>query len=141
MSAKKLLIGGQALATLGSSRSTSDTDYLVNDNTNTSAFIHDQANNIDYCNANGNRFFAEIWNMELANNSDVASLQALLELKAFSFVQHCINRKFQKADDAEFDIKFIIRLMGKRIAPSITKKYVTIGQYNEVINVINSVKF
>ena len=95
---KQLLIGGQALVKLGSSRTTLDTDYLISDAENGLAFMHDKENNIDYCNANGNKFFKEIWEMEENNNGEMASAQALLELKAYSFVQHCLNGFFKKAD-------------------------------------------
>jgi hypothetical protein len=137
---KQLLIGGQALVKLGSNRTTEDTDYLVCDMSSKFAFTHDKANNVDYCNANGNKFFAEVWKMESSNNGEIASAQALLELKAYSFVQHCQNRFFAKADDAEFDMKFLVRtfnLKGLKIA----HKYMSEGELSEVMKVINSVKF
>ena len=130
-----------ALKTLGSTRNTLDTDFLVNDVNSTDAFIFDKENNTDYINANGNKFFAAIWELEAGNDTGIASLKALLELKAYSFVQHCVNRNFKKADEAEFDIKFIIRMMGKHIAPNICKKFVTPGQYSEICKIITSVKF
>lgn len=138
-SEKQLMIGGQALVKLGSNRSTLDTDYLINDLPNKNAFIHDKAENIDYCNANGNKFFAEIWKMEAKNIGEIASPQALLELKAYSFVQHCLNGHFRKADDAEFDIKFLVRnfnLTGVKIA----NKYISSGELSEVEKIIKSVK-
>jgi len=136
---KQLMIGGQALLKLGSSRQTVDTDYLVNNKENKMAFFHDIKNNIDYCNANGNKFFSEIWKMEAKNIGEIASPQALLELKAYSFVQHCLNGFYQKADDAEFDIKFLVRnfnLSGIKIA----NKYMSEGELSEVNKVINSVR-
>lgn len=59
------LIGGKALQALGSSRTTVDTDYLVFDQSSKLAFLHDTANDTDYCNANGLKFFKEVWDMEL----------------------------------------------------------------------------
>jgi len=135
----KLLIGGQALVQLGSSRSTSDVDYLVDDKSTTKAFIHDVDNNIDYINANGNKFFEEIAKMEAKNKTGIASPKALLELKAFSLVQHCINRNWNKANDAEFDMKFLVINCGVSEL-KIVKKYITEGQYNECVSVIKSAK-
>ena len=136
---KQLMIGGQALVKLGSNRSTLDTDYLVNDTTSKIAFTHSKENNTDYCNANGNKFFAEIWKMEAKNNGEIATPQALLELKAYSLVQHCLNGFFKKADDAEFDIKFLVRSFNLK-SVSIVAKYVSAGELSEIQKVINSVK-
>ena len=134
---KKLLIGGQALMRLGSSRMSKDFDYIVNDKNSKSAFSHE--NGIDYCNANGSKFFAEIWKMEEKNNGEIASAQALFELKAYAFVQHCQNFFFQKADDCEYDMKFLVRNFGIKES-KIAKKYMTYGEYGEVVKIIDSVK-
>lgn len=138
-SEKQLMIGGQALVKLGSNRSTLDTDYLINDLTNNNAFIHDKVENRDYCNAAANKFFAEIWKMEAKNIGELASPQALLELKAYSFVQHCLNGHFRKADDAEFDIKFLVRNFNLTII-KIANKYISTGELSEVEKIIKSVK-
>ena len=132
-----ILIGGKALVELGSSRSTTDTDYLVNDLSSKSPFIHDVENNIDYINANGHKLFSEIFKLEDGNK--IASAQSILELKAYSFVQHCLNHNWQKVDDAEYDIKFLCRkfnLKGIKIA----NKYMTAGELLEVKKIIDSVK-
>ena len=94
------MIGGCALHKLGSSRRYKEIDYLVYDQSSNASFIHDRDNEKNYYNANGSLFFAEIWKMEENNIGEIASPQALLELKAFTFVQHCINRLFQKADES-----------------------------------------
>ena len=136
---KQLMIGGQALVKLGSSRTTLDTDYLINDTSSKLAFIHDKDSNTDYINANGNKFFAEIWEMEKNNIGPLASPQAILELKAYSLVQHCQNGFFKKADEAEFDIKFLVRsfnLTGIKIAT----KYITAGELSEITKIIASIK-
>lgn len=136
---KQLLIGGQALVKLGSSRATQDTDYLVS-NPNLPVFSHDKGANIDYINAaGGNKFFAEIWKMEDKNTGEIASSQALLELKAYSFVQHCLNGHWQKADDTEFDIKFIVRHLGVK-STKIVQKYISAGEFSEIEKIINNVK-
>ncbi|MCX6217673.1 hypothetical protein [Spirosoma sp.] len=136
---KQLMIGGQALVALGSSRTTIDTDYLINDKTSKLAFSHDKAKNVDYCNANGLKFFAAIWKMEKNNIGPLASPQALLELKAFSFVQHCQNGHFTKADDAEYDIKFLVRKFGLTEI-KIANKFISEGELFEVNKVIQSVR-
>lgn len=133
------MIGGQALVKLGSDRYTNDTDYIVNNIESKESFIFDHANNVDYINANGNKFFAEIWKMEAKNNGEIASPQALLELKAYSLVQHCLNGFWEKADAAEYDMKFLVRnfnLNGIKIA----NKYMSEGELSEVNKVINSVR-
>lgn len=133
----KTLIGGLALVALGSSRSTEDTDYLVNE-AGKPMFFHDAENNIDYCNAAGSKFFAEIWNAEKGN--EIASAQSLLELKAYAFVQHCQNFNFKKADDCEYDIKFLVRHFNTT-ACKIATKYISEGEYSEVVKIIKSVRF
>jgi hypothetical protein len=137
--AARLLIGGQALVALGSTRITNDTDYLVNDVTTTATFLHDEAADVDYLNANRHKFFAAVWAAETGNVSGVATPQSLLELKAFSFVQHCLNRKFQKADDAEFDMKFLVRTFGLS-SVKLVAKFVTPGQLSEINKVLASVR-
>ena len=136
---KKLMIGGQALVKLGSSRQTVDVDYLINDKNNKSAFNHDKSANTDYCNAAGNKFFAEIWKMEEKNNGELASPQALLELKAYAFVQHCQNGFWKKADDCEYDMKFLCREFNLTCV-KIVNKHVSDGELSEIVKVINSVR-
>lgn len=136
---KQLMIGGQALRKLGSNRSTIDTDYLINDTSSKLAFLHDIDRNIDYCNANGNKFFSEIWKMENNNNGEIASPQALLELKAYSFVQHCLNGFWKKADEAEYDMKFLVREFNLSKL-FIANKYMSAGELSEVDKIIKSVK-
>ena len=133
----KTLIGGSALVALGSSRSTEDTDYLVNE-VGKSMFFHDVENNIDYCNAAGSKFFAEIWNIEKDN--EIATPQSLLELKAYAFVQHCQNFNFKKADDCEYDIKFLVRHFNLTGCKIVTK-YISQVEYSEVLKIIKSVRF
>jgi hypothetical protein len=134
-----LLIGGHALAQLGSSRHTDDVDYLINDPTTREMFLHNQAANIDYINANGHKFFAAVWKAEAGNVTGRATPQSLLELKAYAFVQHCLNRKFQKADDAEYDIKFLVRTFGLKQL-KIVPKYLAEGELAEVRKVIDSTR-
>jgi len=134
MKAVKILVGGQALRNLGSDRHTSDVDYLINDLTTTETFICSE--NVDYINANGNKFFAEIFKIEC--NNEQATPQSLFELKAYAFVQHCQNFNFKKADACEYDLKFLVREFG--CTPVIVKKYISNGELSEINKIINSVK-
>lgn len=132
----KILVGGQALRNLGSDRYTNDVDFLVNDTTSKSAFIHE--NDEDLLNANGNKFFAEIFAIE--NGNEQATPQSLFELKCYAFVQHCQNFNFAKADSCEYDMKFLVRNFGIK-SSLIAKKYISTGEYSEIVKIINSVKF
>ena len=136
---KKLMIGGTALVKLGSSRQTDDIYYLINDTDSDEMFIHDKENNIDYVNANGHDFYGEIWEMESDNIGEIASPKALLELKAFAFVQHCKHGFWDKANDAEFDIKYLVGKYNLTDMP-ILRRYITDGELKEVKKVISSVR-
>src|SRR5699024_3809881 len=134
---KKILIGGYALVKLGSSRHTEDIDYLVNDSSTTDMFIHDHQNNIDYVNANGHEFYREIWEMEKNNVGEIASPQSLLELKAFAWIQYLQNGHWDKANAAEFDMKFLANkynLEDVKILP----KHIHTGELSEVRKIINA---
>ena len=130
----KILVGGQALRNIGSDRHTDDIDYLINDVPSKEAFI--TSRDVDYLNANGNRFFEEVWEQEKGN--DQATPQALFDLKAYSFVQHCQNFNFQKADAAEYDMKFLVRNFDCR--PVLVKKYISSGEFSEIMKIVRSVK-
>lgn len=130
----KILVGGQALRNLGSDRYTNDVDYLVNDVTSKEAFI--VSDEVDYLNANGNKLFAEIFAIE--NGNDQASPQSLFDLKAYAFVQHCQNFNFRKADACEYDLKFLVRNFN--CSPKLVKKYVSLGELSEIVNIVKSVK-
>jgi hypothetical protein len=110
---EKILIGGKALIALGSSRGTEDTDYLICDPKDRRTFIHDEEN-IDLINGGGcmpiAKFFKKVYEAE--KGKEVASAQSLLDLKAFAYIQHVKNGFGQKADDAEFDMKFLVRNFG-----------------------------
>jgi hypothetical protein len=133
----KVLIGGRALVALGSNRLTTDTDYLICD-PELDIFAFDRENNVDYCNAAKNKFFADIWKKEKGNT--IASPQSLLDLKAYAFVQNCQNFHFKKADDAEFDMKFLVRTFRLTDVP-VAKKHLSAGEYGEIKKIIASVRF
>ena len=132
---EKILIGGQALRNLGSDRYTNDVDYLINDTTTKEAFI--TSIDIDYLNANGNKFFNEVFQVEKGNKQ--ASPQSLFELKCYAFVQHCQNFNWVKVDSTEYDIRFLVRNFDVKMS-KIAKKYMTSGEYSEIEKIINSVK-
>ena len=91
----------------------------------------------DYINAARHPFFNEIWEAEKDNS--IATPQAILELKAFAFIHHCQNFKFQKADDAEYDIKFLVRKFNVR-SLSRLEKYVNFSELKEVQKIINNTR-
>lgn len=130
----KTLIGGQALRNLGSDRHTNDVDYLINDVSTKEAFITSEK--IDYLNANGNKFFNEIFQIEKENNQ--ATPQSLFELKAYALVQHCQNMNWAKADACEYDLKFLVRNFG--CSAKIVKKYISVGELSEITKIENSVR-
>lgn len=131
----KILIGGRALVAIGSSRNTLDIDYLIFDRTTKEQFLHKDG--ADYCNANGNKFFKEIY--EIEKNNQMASPQSLLELKAYGWIQHCINKNWKKVTDYEYDIKFLIQNHGVRKL-KIVQKYVSKSEFAEVQKLVKSVK-
>jgi len=133
---KKLLIGGQALRSYGSSRHTSDFDYLVFNSEEKVFFFTEEA---DYINAAKNAFFFAVWEAEQGNTTGIASLDAIAELKAYSYVQDCQNRNWAKADNAEFDLKFCAR-MGAKL-PTIVQKYIDKGIFaNEIAKIWKNVE-
>lgn len=131
-----ILIGGKALVSLGSSRSTNDTDYLVNLPCQP-MFINDDENNVDYINAAASSFFMSIYKTE--EGKEIASPAALLELKVYAFVQHCQNMNFQKADDCEYDIKFLVRNFDVKDLSRVAKM-LSSAELKEVQKIINNVK-
>jgi len=131
---QRILIGGQALRNLGSDRYTNDIDYLVNDLSSKQAFI--TSPEVDLLNANGNKFFAEIFKAE--NGNIQATPQSLFELKCYAFVQHCQNGNWAKADSSEYDMKFLVRNFN--CTAKIVKKYVSAGELAEIQKIVNSVK-
>jgi hypothetical protein len=131
---QQILVGGQALKNLGSDRYTNDVDYLVNDLSSDQPFI--TSLDVDFLNANGNKFFAEIYKIEAGNEQ--ATPQSLFELKAYAFVQHCQNFNFAKADSCEYDMKFLVRNFDCQA--KIVKKYISSGELSEIEKIIKSVK-
>ena len=133
---KKLLIGGSALNDLGSPRRTQDTDYLVSIEGADLFIKHD---GVDYVNAAAHPLYKALWELESYNIGPLASPQTLLISKAFAFINHCKNGFWQKADDAEYDIKYLVRHCGVRDI-SLLQDHVDSGAYKEVQKIIESVK-
>lgn len=136
---KQLLIGGAALRELGSDRYTEDTDYLVCIE-GQPAFIRDAENDIDYINAGGEvEFFAEVWASEANNESEMASPQALLELKAFALAQHCQLGNWAKADACEYDMRFLVRTSNLTSTP-IAARHLGAGEMDEINKIIRETR-
>lgn len=130
----KILIGGAALVELGSSRRTQDLDYLIYDKSSSELFMH--FHDIDYINAAQSDFYKEIFDLEKGNK--IASPQSLLETKANALIQHMQNGYWQKADDAEYDIKYLVRKF-KLKGLNILNKYYDKAVIKEVTKIIESV--
>lgn len=124
----KILIGGQALRNLGSSRHTNDLDYLVWMDENFKPFHTGEG--VDLINANSTNFFEAIYNIEKGNEE--ASPSSLFELKAFALVEHFRNGNHNKVNDCIFDLNFLKINFGIVNFP-ILKKYAT-KQEIEMIN-------
>lgn len=134
---EKILIGGQALRELGSSRYTNDVDYLIFDKNSNKMFIKNEEKNEDYLNAAASDFFNQIYKIE--KNNTIASPNSLLELKAYSWVQHLQNANWKKAADCEFDMAFLVREKGAKM-PTIVKKYVSKSEWAEIEKEISQIK-
>ena len=133
METEKRLVGGQKMREMGSTRHTDDLDYLVYDESDSRLFINSDEQ--DFINCANHKFYEAIWNL------GTVDAQAMLEMAAFTFVQHCMNGNFVKADSKEFDIKHLARLIGKDAKIKIANEFITAGQEQEVKRIINSVKF
>lgn len=131
---KMILIGGQALRKLGSSRYTNDTDYLIFDENSFDQFIFDNENNIDYMNGNGSNFAEAIYNKE--KNNKIASPQSLFELKAFSLLSHLRNFNKDKINSTIFDMNFLNNNFDINTNCPILSKYITSAELNEIKSVI-----
>jgi hypothetical protein len=134
---KKLLIGGAALQALGSSRATQDVDYLVHVPESADLFIREADGEL--VNAAAHPFFAAVWAMEEGNIGPIASPQALLELKAFALAQHCRHGFWQKADDAEYDIRFLVRQFGLSEVRLVVD-HIEAGELSEIKKIIRGVR-
>lgn len=131
----KILIGGRALVALGSNRNTQDQDYLVDYKQSCEPFLHEPG--IDYCNANGHPFFRAIYKREKGNQ--IASPQSLLELKVFAWVQHYQNANYNKANEAEYDIKFLVINFGVHELKTV-RKHISDFELAEAEKIIASVR-
>jgi hypothetical protein len=131
------LIGGQKLRELGSDRHTDDEDYLIYDAADDRLFIREPGR--DIVNAASHPFYAQVWAMDA--DSPEVSLQALLEMTVFTFVQHCENGQWDKADAKEYDLKFLVRKIGTTETNyPIARQYIGFGAQVEVDKIIKSVK-
>lgn len=133
---QKILIGGQALRKLGSSRYTSDTDYLIFDENNFNQFIFDKENEIDYMNGNGSNFAEAIYKIEEGN--EVATPQSLFELKGFSLLSHLRNFNAEKINSTIFDMNFLVINFDINIACPTLSKFATKNEIEIIKNEIRN---
>jgi len=134
----KILIGGQALREMGSSRYTNDVDYLVFDENSFEAFIFDKDNNIDYMNGNASNFAESIYNKEKGNT--IATAQSLFELKAFSLLSHLRNFNAEKINTTIFDLNFLAINFEIDLKMPTLSKFITANEVSEVIKEIRTKK-
>jgi hypothetical protein len=134
----KILIGGQALREMGSSRYTNDVDYLVFDENSFEAFIFDKDNNIDYMNGNASNFAESIYNKEKGNN--IATPQSLFELKAFSLLSHLRNFNAEKINTTIFDLNFLAINFEIDMKMPTLSKFITANEVSEIIKEIRTKK-
>lgn len=136
---KQLMIGDRALMKLGSSRHPVDTVYLIDDKFSDLGFLYDKVADVNYCNANGNEFFNAVWKAESRNIGPLASPQALLELEAYYFHSYSMDGNWAKADDTEYNIKFLMRQYNLSEL-KIVNEYIAEGSLSEVNRIIKSVR-
>ena len=103
----KILIGGAALRSLGSSRHTDDLDYLVWMDDNFKPFHISEG--VDLINANSTNFFESIYNIEKGN--EIATPQSLFDLKAFALIEHLRLGNFNKVNDCKRSSRKVYRLL------------------------------
>lgn len=127
----KILIGGQALRNLGSTRHTDDLDYLVWMEDNFKPFHTSEG--VDLINANSTNFFEEIYNTEKGNNQ--ATPESLFELKAFALIEHFRLGNKNKVNDCVFDLNFLKINFGINDFP-ILKKYATKAEIQMINDLI-----
>ena len=131
----KVLIGGRALIALGSSRNTLNMDYLIDDKSTKETFIHKDG--FDYYNANGNKFLKAIF--EIEKDNQIATAQSLLELKAYGWVQHCLNGNWKKVRDYEYDITFLVQEHNVKDLKIVTK-FISESEFKEIIKFVSNIK-
>jgi hypothetical protein len=131
------LIGGQKLRELGSDRHTDDRDYLIYDESNPELFIHEA--DYDIINAAAHPFYSAVWALDA--DSDDVSLQALFEMTIFTFVNHCENGSWEKADAKEYDIRFLARKMNGQVSFDIARNYISAGAVEEVEKILDSIRY
>ena len=133
---KKILVGGKALNIYGSNRLTNDTNYLIFDPSSSEPFIKDEKMSITYLNGNGLKFFEEIFHREKEN--DIASAQSLMELKAYSYIQHMVNGNYLRAIGDKHDIAFLSLEFDLK-SVEVANEYLKENQLDEIEKIIADV--
>lgn len=130
---KKILVGGKALNIYGSTRLTHDTNYLIFDSSSSEPFIKDDKKSITYLNGNGLTFFEEIFHREKEN--DIASAPSLMELKAYSYIQHMVNENYIRAISDKHDIAFLSLEFDLK-SVEVVNEYLKENQIDEIAKII-----
>ena len=105
---KKFMIGGCALAELGSSRNEQTLQYLVSKPDHEDLFIYQSKNEV-WINAPRHPFYSAIWERESATISPFAPPQSLFEIAVFMWSNNRKNGFWERKINDEFDIKFLAR--------------------------------
>ena len=133
MNDTQIMIGGQALRTLGHDRHTDDVDYLVN-LPGKPVFVHNPEG--DLINAAAHNFLAAVW-AAATPVCGVADVQTLAELKAWALINCYQNMDFRSAAKHEYDLKFLAREHGVSSVP-ILAQFAHAGELAEVAKIIQA---
>lgn len=124
---KKILIGGQAMLLIGSTRATEDTGFLIYEETSKELFTRDKVANVDYINAAASPFYRKIWEAE---TQEQASANSLFKMKIYAYVQHIQKAYWDKADATMQDIVFLTTNF--KVDFSILEDYLNPSELKEV---------
>jgi len=130
----RIMIGGQAMRTLGHDRHTDDVDYLVN-LPGQPVFLHEADG--DLVNAAAHNFLAAVWADCTPTAEGVADVQTLAELKAWALIQCCQNFDFRSVAKHEYDLKCLAREHGVRETP-ILARFAHAGELAEIASIIRA---
>ena len=133
----KILIGDKAMSILGTTRLSESSCYLVLEGNFIEDILRDEQTGSIYVNALGNAFYEEIYRSE--KNNLIASPQAMLNLRAYDYIQYLNGKEFEKAAQADYDIRFLI-IRYKLQDINIAKKHLSKLQLQEIENLLKSIK-
>lgn len=102
------MIGGYALAELGSSRKGKTLEYLVSEPATDDLYIFHSQNEL-WINAPRHPFYSSVWERESATISPFAPPQSLFEIAVFRWSNNQKHGFWERQINNEFDIKFLAR--------------------------------